>query len=73
MPQQRARRVGWLNEPDGASGLIPPRAVYQALIGLECAGCHRAIAPGERFTRRRRFAEAATPVCRACGPFTAPG
>ena len=68
--QARMRRVGWANEPSRALGIVAPRGIYEALAPLACASCHRAIAVGDHFTRRKMFAEGGpAPVCRACAPF----
>jgi hypothetical protein len=65
------RRVGWAYGPREGVRIGATRGVYEALDRLSCAACRRAIAPGDRFTRRRGEA-VVSPVCRACAPFDDP-
>ena len=71
MSKARMRRVGMVNEPSAALGITTPRGLYEALAPLACATCRRAIAVGDRFTRRKVGDGGPRPVCRACAPFDA--
>jgi hypothetical protein len=72
MPRRRVmRRVGWAYGPGVGNRLSTPHGVYEALGPLECAACRRAIATGERLTRRH-VAGANAPVCPDSAPIDQP-